>query len=117
MFLNLLGAAEGVLICAAASTPPLCGFSKHDEAFEHRGRSALVGVVLAGVPILAQTQNPIVADRPAMYSAALRSGLNEMARAWGKLDLTDRGNRIPIDFGAVVVQKDSSITDGPRLTV
>jgi hypothetical protein len=75
-------------------------------------RLALFGALLAGVPIPAQTQNANVTDHQGMYAAALRSGLNEMSRAWGRLDLTDRGNRMPINFHDIVVQKDSSITNG-----
>jgi hypothetical protein len=48
----------------------------------------------------------------ALYNEALRAGLEAMDREWGKLNLTERGTRVPIDFHNPIVRKDTSITQG-----
>jgi len=47
-----------------------------------------------------------------LYNEALRASLEDMNRAWGKLNLTERGARAPTDFHNMIVRKDPAITDG-----
>ena len=47
-----------------------------------------------------------------LYNEALRAGLEAMDREWGKLNLTGRGSRVPLDFHKPIVRKDTSITEG-----
>jgi hypothetical protein len=47
-----------------------------------------------------------------LYNEALRASLEDMNRDWGKLNLTERGARAPIDFHNMIVRKDPAITDG-----
>jgi hypothetical protein len=58
----------------------------------------------------AQDANP--SKEKFLNNEALRASLEAMNREFGKLDLTYRGSRAPIDFQNMVVRKDPAITDG-----
>ena len=58
-----------------------------------------------------RTQNVVRSDDHFLYNEALSASLDAMNRAWGKLNLTERGSRAPIDFHNMVVRKDPGITD------
>jgi hypothetical protein len=58
-----------------------------------------------------RTQNVVRSDDQFLYNEALGAGLDAMNRAWGKLNLTERGTRAPINFHNMVVRKDPGIAD------
>ena len=49
---------------------------------------------------------------PSLYNEALRAGVEAMDREWGKLNLAERGTRVPIDFHNPIVRKHASIPQG-----
>jgi hypothetical protein len=57
-------------------------------------------------------QDAIPSEDQFLNNEALRASLEAMNREWGKLNLTDRSKRAPIDFQNMIVRKDPAITDG-----
>jgi hypothetical protein len=73
--------------------------------------AAFLFVLLVLFPTSIRTQDVARSDGQFLYNEALGASLDVMNRAWGKLNLTDRGNRAPTDFQNMVVRKDAGITD------
>jgi hypothetical protein len=70
---------------------------------------ALSILVLSSASV--RTQHVHATDDQSLSNEALRASLDAMSRAWGKLNLTERGRRAPIDFYNMIVRKDPVITD------
>jgi hypothetical protein len=70
-----------------------------------------ITALVFGIAVLSYSTRAQTADR-SLYNEALRAGLEAMDREWGKLNLTERGTRMPIDFHNPIVRKDAAITAG-----